>query len=402
MNQCSLIFVLIYFFNVIWWTFFAGVSDSPSNIFYITSDRFADYVKVYFSLKSIVSTPEFLSILDGLPELFRNFYYNNPYKYPNVSGDALSIFHHPPLTFLYFVFSAHITSLGFSPSVLIIINLIFIFSLILCISNFLKNSNHFNLSSFDCFFIFINYPLLFAIDRGNFASIYCSIFAVLAIVVRRAGVVNYLLSIIALSVRPNIIFTFLFLRDFKSLSKLVVVFLVFSILLFWVCNFFVPEYTVQNFLSSMHVYNKLFISGSAGDMFNSSLYVGFKFISHKMDFSLVLLYCFALIFFAVAVWLAWGGGELYKVYIGAGFCMCATPVFGLYHLYLFTAPLLISVSRKYSHRFDAKIIALSSVVILSPKTGFVVDEYTIGTMVNPLIFFIVLLVLFLKKISYKL
>jgi hypothetical protein len=210
-------------------------------------------------------------------------------------------------------------------------------------------------------------------------------------------------------------------------------------------NSLYPDYTIRTFLQGLDVYKKLYIVGRGSDAYNSSLWalvknfgsvsadldhrmalitpllaillvVLFRRVRHSSHWTIVgafvfltlyaqfvaitgqqkyLPQAFAVMALILAVAACWGLWRCPKPTLVAPFiltaCYCLIcPVLADYHLLVFLGPLLLLY---FNHREWTgnprlmALIALGSVLMLSPKNYFFIAGLSLQTLFNPLILY---------------
>jgi hypothetical protein len=432
------------------------------------SDRFADLVKVSLSYKEFMPHIENSKGFQSWPDLFKNYYLSNPYGGKDeLAQGHLTHFHAPPFSALVIIacaFSIAQTQNAWFP--LIIFFLFYLITVQWTISVGIPKEQRTSTAVFTVWFIaLLSYPALFVFSRGHFIDGITSLLIVVFLLAlfgrRRVDVVAVIALAVAVNVRPDaIIFTLAIpaVLGFKSSIKPILhcAELTSGILAvsYFLAHALCPDYTFSTIHQGLEIYNKIYVIGSGGDAFNSSLfaliktvnkiskitnihhsillvslagllvslgvavYWGFQRASRWViagPLSFVILYCMlavcynyhqyayqvfmmvSAILLAAVCWSMWRTADrllLLPFYLTVVFCL-VKPVFGDYNLLVFIAPVLLVFFRykEWVGRYHlVSAITLGCVLMLSPKNYFV-NGTSIQLLLNPLILFFMTLYL---------
>jgi len=320
-----------------------------------TGDYLADLYKVTLSYPKARGLIESggLTFPDILSPLL-NVYYKYTYLgKEGLSIDQLTHFHLPPLTTaLVFLLLNGFSIFGFIGTTLALLAATFgliIFSSKLAIENKID-------AYLFSMLIFISYPFIFLIQRGNFFAFFSFVFILFAILGLKKGKVllPILLIALAINIRPNLVIyvTLLYFWPTRSFSRPVIA-IVISLLIFITTlaldTHIYPDYTLYNFQRGLEIYNTLFVTGDWGFGYSSSLFTLSKFLTKILGIKLITIYAinFQIVFTTLTgIYIFW----LYFkksvcstsfVFLITALSMLGTPIFADYHLLLFTIPAIL-------------------------------------------------------------
>ena len=351
----------------------------------IRGDYLADLYKIslsypkareLFESGNLVS-PDFLSPL-------LNIYYKYTYQgIEGLSSNQLTHFHLPPLTTAFIFLQIIAFSLiGFLGATTLL--LIATFSSIIIVSKLAIKKDAYLFS----LLIFISYPFIFLLQRGNFIAFFSFVLILLAVITLKKGRVFVPIVLIAIAVnfRPNLIVytALLYFWPCRSIARpvlsVVLAFIIFAIALF-LDNYIYPNYTFDNFIKGLKIYNLLYISGDWGFGYSSSLFTLFKFIFKLIGIEFFASYAinFQIAFTMTGlVYFAWlynkeKIGDIVFVFLLTAISMLGTPIFADYHLLLFIIPAILVLwnrnEKNGNNNFQIKInniIFITCCFMLSP------------------------------------
>lgn len=379
-----------------WVLLFVNAAGAQYDIYFNSSDRFADLIKASLSLKKIVGNPYDVIGFKAWPEIFKSYTVGyNDYVAP---GTANTIYHHPPLTFSYFELSAKLLKIGVSPINLILVYVAIYVLVVMFITAICVKYYGFDWKAIILIILMylIGYPTFFAINRANFPSIICSsIFTAgfLLELIRKKGWLHYILLAVSMNIRPNILIAAMPLirNPGKYYYRIIVLgfMAIFLFLIFMViAHNVIYKYDLSSFLDALGVYRKSYEQMSSGDAFNSSLFSMFKFLS-------VWLRGYDMLYIRVAVGMMCilGGAaivyyyrdnDIVMSYLFAVVYMFMTPVFADYHLNIFILPVILSMAM-YSEKvkYICYIVGTASVLLMMPKFGVYYEGFTYNSIINP-------------------
>lgn len=381
--------------------------DLRTSIFCCREDQFADSIKTSLSLKSLLLDPVGLFNYSNWPNIFKSFYENNPYKEFTIAHPNLSIFHHPPLTFNYFQVIAISIKYGAHPYTVVFVNIALLTCLIFAIIRTCKVQYNFSNSQTNlvALIAFIGYPSLFAIDRGNFQSLFCSLFFIIGVLKAiKASNINTSIIFLALSlnIRPNIslaLIPFAGVKPFKMhyLIKLCISSIIIFIACNAVANHLSPTYTLESFIQALNVYKEGYIIGHHGDGYNSSLHSFARIASSYLWKYEAIFYFMSFILGALITtsYIKLRHSNTSMAYIGCTLCMLFTPTFGDYHLLIFLMPIVFAINEFDKLPKVSYLLSTSALAIMAPKSGILIAGFTLNSLFNPLICLITLIALVL-------
>jgi len=265
----SYIFLTFYSYIFYWLLKYGiGIIDEGA-IFFYSSDRFADVLKIIVSFDFIFSNEDLLKL-----NVRESWIYRNPYS-EIYFGNATAPMSLPPLSIIFLTSTAHLTKIFATDYKTIFILLIFVL-LVSSVFQILKFKNTF----FYSLFIITSYPFLFLIDRGNLMAGIAAIFLfpIFRNFIKNEHLnnLNILYFILACSIRPNyLIFGLLFLTKKNTRENILNLFAIgFSfvssnILFFIFAKNLFPNYSFSNFRGMVSVYFENPLSFSS---WNTSLY----------------------------------------------------------------------------------------------------------------------------------
>ena len=358
-------------------------------------DIYADLIKTSLSLNHIVGEVALIPGFNNWPVEIKTYALHNPYKDFDPLFPSLSIFHHTPLTFNYFQIFSFFLVKGINPLHLVLLNIILLCLFFLKIINICKKIYSFNSEKliFVMLNLFIGYPTLCIVNRGNFQSGYSSVFFILGILLYfEKNILSKFFLSLSLNIRPNLFLALLTLLNKKNnpFHLLIELVLIFSAIL--LCAYFFAinissNYNIDNFYQALKIYNDLYIVGPHGNGANSSLHslaklLSLFFLNFKYNFSLL---CFIYLIFFFKYIKSNKVSYASNVYFGCCMTMLFTPVFADYHLLIFITPLILAIFESEKNEKNSYIISISSLCIMSAKFGICFAGFSLGTVLNPLV-----------------
>jgi hypothetical protein len=332
-----------------------GLAGKP--LFFASSDRFADCVKVALAQLSItMSLGDHVNIAQW-PQLFQRYYFYNDYL-----ELGATVQHLPPLSTLIFLGIAKL--LFYISPVAIVGVMVSIYTAgSLILGHLIERLSGKKILAPSFMLICLTYPSLFMIDRGNFHSGATSllvIFYMFSAYYRRWRLLGWLALALAVNIRPNIcIFGLLeFGRDrelpevARSLAGLALMSLIIGASSLTIASQVDPTYSLRSFINSYAWYEANYVEGVHGLAWNLSLLnapklasviLGYaNFYDSSLATGLTLLGgAFVLLFFG---FYAARRVEFEQfAFVLAAACSIFTPVFGEYHALIFVGPLLLLI-----------------------------------------------------------
>ena len=370
-----------------------------------TGDYLADLYKVTLSYPKARELMEsgnlaFPNILSPLLSVY--------YKYTYLGKEGLSIdqlthFHLPPLTTsLVFLLLSGFSIIGFIGTTLALLAATFgliIFAAKLAIENKID-------AYLFAALIFISYPFIFLLQRGNFFAFFSFAFILFAMLGLKKGkvLIPTLLIALAINIRPNLIIyaILLFFWPTRSFTRPIIA-AILSTLIFLATlafdNYIYPDYTLSNFLKGLEIYNALFVIGDWGFGYSSSLFTLLKFIFKLLGLKFIAIYAinFQLACTAIAgvyfcfLYLKKSIEGTSFVFLITALSMLGTPIFADYHLLLFAVPAILALidQAKEDHpntqqRKINNIIFFTCCLILSPLNYINYDGLYVFTLLKTL------------------
>jgi len=367
--------------------------------FVYQQDRFADLIKVALSYRHILgdigSAPQFLL----WPERFRAFFTNNPFLgISALSTGALTNLHLAPGGQVISLLAAIMIYVGVSPAEVLCI---YFFAYLALCFKFVTTLNKLGATKSSKFIaatlLMASWPAVFAMDRGNFSSLFVSVLIALFVLYvqligkqKNALFVSLLFFSLAITIRPNIAIFFLFLlvasppQSYLGLTfKTVFASLVVGTTVYLSAHFLYPDYQIHSFLSAYSNYRQIYEIGSAGDLYNNSIYFPFKFIGKAHLATYV-----SLLIFLVSGFLIWAYKSRLTVslYLLCLMAMLCTPVFADYHMLIFAVPIVFTLvmfpTWKGFDHIDL-ICLVSSIYLVAPKNYYDIPSSTLSSFINP-------------------
>ena len=371
----------------------------PKNTFlYSSTDLYADFFKWIFSY------PHSFALKVSESSILLNSYINqNPYNgiHGLVNG-SLTHFHIPPLGATISMAYLHLMKF-IDPSILFMASILII---AVTVYLFLKKYVACKTDATLLFISFlISYPTLFFITRGNiFAGITALSLIVYLVLLHRKEHFYFAIFLLAVAVnlRPNaviFIFALLIVNDRSKITGFIW-FLCFSALLFfislYISNVLYPEYTFRHFLDGLSIYYSIYVIGSGGLSYGSSLFGAFKMLFGYAR------YIEPIISFSGISVVLYASYKLLKSYLSPTtyiFILCAiyvlcSSVFADYHLMVLFAPIILlyldnSKAPYQASEFLAKrtfeIIFFSCIFQLIPKNYFFLNDVSFQVILNPMV-----------------
>jgi hypothetical protein len=403
--KISFKYKLFVFYLIIWiFNFFLVVASEPFGgfklyLFVGGYDRYADTIKASFSL---ISNSYFeKNLISGISEGSLLSTYINGYKSFSYLNHSNTIFHHTPIVFSFFILFSLFLKIGINAYFLVFLVSIIIIIIILSYSKFLSNSYFFGIIIITC------YPFIFALQRSNFASILNGVLLILATfltVLSKKSSCKFLAF--AINIRPNsliYILSILINRKNFNIIKIIQIFLYAAIIflsLLFINSQIYETYNFENFIIALNEYNKLYILGGAGDLYNSSLFILIKLVLPSKFFNLFFIISSIIIFIFSSFILYNENNFVIRSYIASCLYMFFTPVFATYHLIIFCTPILLFYyfySNEDEVDISLKIILFTSFFFISPKFGFILNYINLDGIVTPLLAILSLFLLSKQK-----
>jgi hypothetical protein len=433
------------------------------------TDRFADLVKISFSYRTFTSGIEAKTI-ESWPDIFRSHYHSLVYGGKEaLAAGRLAHFHIPPLMTVLFIAGASLTA--YTKTVFLtfcLFYLLYFASVEWAIRvGIPREQRAASVLLLTWFFALVSYPALLVFIKGNFHAGWTSMLIMafmLSLFVRKQVGFAALISLaIAVNIRPNAVIFAVALPLVLGLKPSIKPILRFAALAvgilavsLFTANRLYPDYTLRAFMQGLDIYKRLYVIGSMGDAFNSSLWALIKNLNPmSADFNQIAL-CGAL---SVMMLLAvlWGVRQRANWIIVAPFCLLALyaqflicthnsrytflvfsvfsvflvgavswglwrspnrviispfiltalycllcPVFGDYHLLVFLTPILLVFCNysEWTANFRLmSVVSLASILMLAPKNYIFEGTLSWQTILNPLILCFATLYLVREAIS---
>ena len=410
-HQTIKIVLLFIAANALYISIYQAFDEILLTTFLYKGDLYGDFFKIPlsypFNSKIIFDKSHLTNLINNYLE--QKIYYG----YEGFEANKLTHFHLPPLTTLYFLgirgLMTHINAATiFYTSVL----LTFI-SLIIVIKIFIsKNTKIIILYSS---LVFISYPFLFAVQRGNLLSIWVfilSIAFIFSIIKLKHINIGLICFALVVNIRPNSIVLLpmlLFLPKSLIPNKIFLFcFYLIAILInsYLMDNYVYPEYNLINFKMGLEKYHHLYVEGPYGYGYNSSLYGMLRYLILNTKVAEILSLISSL-FLAVITIIKILNKELSAheaVYLLCIIGMCGTAVYADYHLMIFLIPLfLLFEIDKFTERkkmildnlkLNSFVIYIALILIIAPKNYVDIDSISLTSILNPIIAIISAIIIF--------
>jgi hypothetical protein len=382
-------------------------------------DRFADLVKVALSFKTLTGGLENRPNFTSWPGLYQRYYLNNPYAgREGLASGKLTHFHEPPLYALQHMLCALLIVQTGSPQfALWVFFAAYLAGVHLLTYHSVRKEERTKTAEVAIWFVcLLGYPSLLIFTRGNYPAGFTALLIVHVLIslfgYRDGGTAASLALALAVNIRPNsLIFVLAFpvalgiRRSVKPCVHFFAMALGVACASYISVHWLYPDYTLSTFQQGVRRYNHLYMIGSAGDAFNSSLFALVKNLNTAASLRLLstagvtqAFGVLAIIIVLVAFWGLWHSSCrcLIAPFVLTSLYCLLTPVFGDYHLLAFLAPLLLlsfHVKDWVGHYREASTIALASILVLSPKNYIFLNGWSLQTILNPLILCLSLLYL---------
>ncbi len=373
-----------------------GAQYPLSTFLFNPLDRFADFFNVVFSYPITISRPINNSFLS---DIFIDFSGSRAYGGINeLLVGKNTHFHLPPLTTLF-----NLVSIFIAEYINIYSLFIFYFSLLTLFLFLLINEIIDKKEDKKYIFIglFLSYPFLFLLSRGNlysYITFICLIYYIFLVSKNKYYLALTALSI-AVNIRPNtVIFLLFLLCSVKSnFLKFFIYFAILSIGVFFgsleISNYFYQDYTIKNFLVGLENYYKIYVDNFIGMPYGSSLQSVSTIIFRDNFFAKTIPIVMSSIILIIGIY-AYLKDLISKstyLYILCCICMLTTSVFGDYHLLIFIAPVLVlyqelkSSQIKEKYTFENIVVFLGCIICLVPKNYIFSRGISAQVIINPLL-----------------
>jgi hypothetical protein len=372
------------------------------------NDRFADIIKVALSFKAVTGDIAKSDAFQAWPDIYKNYFLNNPYRgIEGLAQGSLTHFHLPPLSVLIFCLAGKLIAVTMRPTlVLVFFGTLYLLLVLYLYQNYIRPINKNNILLLAILFITVfSYPALFMLTRGNFNAGFTSLLIILflvALYTRKLNLVALLALAIAANIRPNalvFIIAMPLVTGFKKsiipiMTVLFMFFFIFTVSIIIDHNLY-EYYTFSNFLSGLNIYNQMYIRGDGGDAFNSSLFSLVKNANVILHINLPYQYVWA-VGNVMMVLIASLIGYIIYVHKQDSLALVMltyayiliSPVFADYHLLVLLAPIAILYLGYTDWKYNLRmfnIIAVSSVLVLSPKNYVYFGSIPLQSILNPFI-----------------
>jgi len=351
--------------------------ESNTGTYIYRGDIFGDFFKVMFSYP--IGQELGKNSYAILPNVLKSYVDSNPYGGVAALIDGnLTHFHVTPLstTLLFgFVQASNVVGIRISFFILVVLCVSFLVGVIKWTTNSTK------LTFLLLILILVSYPFLFALQRGNlFSFLSCMALVVAVVALQKNRLIAAVgLFAIAVNIRPHL---FVFLPIFyfwpsRAWFRPIVPTMA-SIILFLVAILYVndlyADYTVENFIQGLRIYNQKYVIEDGGFAYSMSLYSLVKYIYKLIHLEppsrIVNLVISIFVFFLIA----WASVLHYKnrvseidyLFVLTASSALGTPVFADYHLLIFFVPIFYLVSNQYAiDQIQAKNFEKSVLILVA-------------------------------------
>ena len=424
----------LFFCNMLFYIVLIECGLQPQHVLMGPNDRFADLVKLSLSFKNVTAGIENTPSFQSWNPLFKHYY-----TFPDYGGSEalvqgnLTHFHHPPLSALILMLCGRFIFWTGSPTLAILLFLVLYLITVwwmICVG--IPPDRRTTLVLFVVWFACLfTYPALLIFSRANYVNAGFTTVPLVGFMLatfgrRKAGFFALLALAVAANIKPNaIIFVaalplvFGIRGALNPFLKLCAIFLGIFVPSYVAAHYLYPEYTIATFLKGVAIYKEVYIVGEGGTRFNSSLFGLVKnpmqFFRPGISFSVIMQTYYGLLFLLVAAicWNWWRvsrrsadvrkhrserGRELERplwplplapYFLTSLYCLYS-PVFADYHLLVFLAPLLLiflDYQEWEAHFRSLAMVALASILMLSPKNYLFAMGVPLQVLINPAILY---------------
>jgi len=369
-------------------------------------DRFADFVKYTLSLPGPA-----LLYTDQWAEFVRSYLIDNPYGgiASLVHGD-LSHFHLMPLVVFICLVSRYAFTM-FNPMVVFFFIIsILVISLGWFLFAYVKDKKLF---IFTMLALFLSYPFLFFLVRGNIGAGITGVALIIALLLcwqsKKPLLVAWLFAI-AVNVRPNaviLIGTFFFFYNFRK-ALFYVGLTIFGIILLFLLSFYFAhsiylDYNFTNFFEALRIYHNIYVLRNDGLAYNSSLLEAIKWVLHLKTAAyvfllekIITLFSVVLVLFSYYLFAHKKLTALEGSFILSVLYVVGTGIFADYHLiFFFSYIILLCKKLTCSPKLTVSelIILLVTVFVSIPKNYILHNGAFYQVLLNPMILIMGMLVI---------
>lgn len=324
------------------------------------ADRFADCLKVALAQVAVIAPLQHDPAVAAWPGLARHYLLHNDYL-----GPGATVQHLPPFSTVLFMGIAKLFH-WMPPGAIIGLMVCAYGAASLALARAIEGltGEHVLLPAFAL--IFLSYPSLFMIDRGNFHSGATSLlvtFYTFTALFGRWRWAGWLALALAVSIRPNVaLFALLeFGRD-RSLRQVAAAAVAIGAMTLFssigsllLATWIDPTYSLASFVRSYAWYDANYVKGVQGMAWNMSLpnvaklayaVLGYRDVYDPIVAAGLTLLggCASLLFLALHLLQKIRGEQF--VFALTAICAVFTPVFAEYHALIFVAPLLLLIGKR--------------------------------------------------------
>lgn len=375
-------------------------------------------------IKSSISLPPFPeSDFRGWKPLYVRYFKENPYRrLEDIKNGQLTVFHAPPIDFLYYA-SVKWIVFKYGPNAAVLIFHSLCLLGIACLAR--TYARDFKESVYIFGVVALSYPSLMVLTRGSGGSIVpalCLIYYLTLLFYRQRPYLAAVFLAIALNVRPNTIVFLpgLLVYGWRNAVKATAACALIAGAIYFECfeftKWYCPGYKISIFLKALNIYYELGTFTSACDAFNNSLFSAFKWIvdgifggqipNYNVFFSRISLFCgvitFILMITSVLAYLKDRLNRFEFLFTLFAIYVLGSNIIATYHLFTGFFFLLILVKNAGTERLGRHwlLISLTSIFVLVPKNYLFANNISFEAFLNPIVLLIGLLALFAKTLWF--
>ncbi len=368
-----------------------------------TEDRFGDSIKSGLSYKKLLrEMPDIDAVISRLEPIYQRFYRENPYggieAFP-----GLTHFHNPPFSTVFYLGVAYSIGFGVTPRSILVA--VFLGCLVLTAFSawWVSRTKEAPLALVGM--VLASYPLLFTVTRGNYSAFACAIgvigFLSALHLRRKLDAVSLILFAVAVNARPNALVLLMALPMYlgwrtamRDGLKIIGLSGLIFVTALTAAHRIYPDYSLTTFLQGLTSYHRLYVEGWLDHSFNSSVYGVLKILGPALSLAPATITRMFIVLAAFMVLAVAGtvfsprGNERYFPFLLSAVYVLVNPVVGDYHLLALIAPLFliyVSFDEWKEDRSGLEIVAISTVLVLSPKSCIFIYGISPQVFFNPLL-----------------
>lgn len=359
-----------------------AIGYDPASMFFKPDDRFADLLKAAMSYTSIMTGLSDAQIQEW-PELYRYFLT----VHPDYQGIPMTHYNMPPFGALLHIAAAEII-VAFDPDTALWASISLYLALVVFMTVLLRR--FYQVSLMDqvavFFVLFLSYPALFMLTRGNLLAGYttlCLVVYALTAIKGRYRWLGMLCLAAAINLRPNTI-TFCLLeliaerRWYFTISAVAFLSFMLAFLSYMLVQTVDPFYTLDKFREALGFYKIAYVQGDYGFEWNFSLYGTtrvlrdlWEFQNNHSEFCFRIVDVLGLASAAATAFLAFTRRltVVQAAFLATALSCLFTPVFAFYHVTEFAIPLIAILAikgRGAKIQPDNRLIFVTCLLCLCP------------------------------------